>query len=282
MMWSPLGRTWYDSAQVKVTKRYSNNFDLSYSFTFQKEMTMGSELSYQLFGMINPQVNDPNTRSDNEYISGLSRPFMNVLAATYTVPKLSVGNRFLSEVLREWQISGMFRYTSATPIRVPTSSGNLNNILGLAGNTFANRVPGQPLFADQNGNPIDINGNFEPDTTFVLNPKAWAQPGLGQFSTSTAYYNDYRGRRHPTENMSIARNFRFGRDSQYNLQLRAEFNNIFNRLYVPDPTSTTAGTTQTYQADGKRTSGGFGYVNMKDASVATNVRTGQIVARFSF
>jgi hypothetical protein len=65
---------------VKLTKRFSHNFDLSYSFTFQKEMTMGSELSYQIYGTINPQVNDTFNRDVNKYISGLSRPFM---ATTY-------------------------------------------------------------------------------------------------------------------------------------------------------------------------------------------------------
>jgi hypothetical protein len=283
LMWAPLGRTWYDSLQVKVTKRYSHNFDLSYSFTYQKELTMGSELSYQLFGMIDPQVNDALNRRVNKYISGLSRPLMNVIAASYTVPKVFAGNRVLSQIARDWQISALLRYTSAYPMRVSKSSGNLNTLLARNANTYVNRVSGAPVFADQRGNPIDINGKFNPDTTFVWNPKAWSQPADGTFGTATAYYSDYRGRRHPTENVSLARNFRLGSDGRYNLQLRAEFNNLFNRLYIPDPDAGTApGTAQTYQADGIHTSGGFGYINMKASSVAQNVRTGQIVMRFSF
>jgi hypothetical protein len=143
-------------------------------------------------------------------------------------------------------------------------------------------VEGEPLFMDQNGNEIDdLNGDFDPATTFVMNPKAWAEPPLPTFSTSTAYYNDYRGRRWPTENVSLARNFRFGSDGRYNLQLRAEFTNIFNRLFVPNPTSTSATATRTTRPDGT-TSGGFGYINMKAGAVASNVRQGQIVGRFSF
>jgi hypothetical protein len=115
----------------------------------------------------------------------------------------------------------------------------------------------------------------------VLNPKAWAEPPIPTLSYSTAYYNDYRGRRFPTENMSLARNFRFGSDGRYNLQLRAEFTNIFNRLFVPNPTSTSATATRTTRPDGT-TSGGFGYINMQSAAVNTNVRQGQIVGRFSF
>jgi hypothetical protein len=87
--------------------------------------------------------------------------------------------------------------------------------------------------------------------------------------------------------MSLARNFRVGKEGRYTLQLRAEFNNIFNRLFIPDPTSTTYGATPAYQKDksGQNTnllSGGFGYINMQSAGVASGVRSGQIVARFSF
>ena len=82
----PLGRTWYDSLQRKERKRYAHNFDLSYSSTYQKELTMGSELSYQLYDTINPQINNALSKGVNKYISGLSRPFMNVIAASYTLP----------------------------------------------------------------------------------------------------------------------------------------------------------------------------------------------------
>jgi hypothetical protein len=137
---------------------------------------------------------------------------------------------------------------------------------------------------DQNGNAVDLNSNFDPATTFVLNPKAWSQPADGQFGTATAYYNDFRGRRHPTENMSIGRNFRFGNDGRVVLNIKAEFTNIFNRLYVPVETvaATNIGDTQTYKAGGVLTSGGFGYINMQSPSVGANVRQGQIVGRLTF
>ena len=89
------------------------------------------------------------------------------------------------------------------------------------------------------------------------------------------------GFRHPTENVSLARNFPFGRERRLNLQLRAEFTNIFNRLYLDNPTSTSYGAAQTRNPNGT-TSGGFGYINVNSADTANNVRQGQIVARFSF
>ena len=44
----PLGDTWYDSLQAKVTKRYSHGLDVQGAFTWQKELTLGvnSDTSY--------------------------------------------------------------------------------------------------------------------------------------------------------------------------------------------------------------------------------------------
>jgi hypothetical protein len=281
-IWSPLGRTWYDALQVTVTKRYAHNLDLRYNFTFQKEMTMGAETSYNLYATVTPQTSDVFRRSMNKYISGLSRPFQNAISISYTIPKVFAGQKFLSSFLKDWQVMSILRYQSAQPIRVPGASSTLPTLLARSNATvFANRVAGQPLFIDQSGKAINPNDHYDPATTFILNPAAWTDPAAGQWSSSTAYYNDYRGRRRPVENVTLARNFRFGKDGRMLLNIRAEFNNVFNRLNIPGPTSGSATATQRKNADGT-TSAGFGYINMTDATVASGVRTGQLVARFSF
>ncbi len=285
ILYAPLGRTWYDSLQLNLTKRFSHSFSFNYSFTWQKELTMAAESSYFFTGAVPARVNDSETRSVNKYLSGLSRPFMSVLSVSYTTPKL-FSNKLMSSIARDWQFNALLRYSSAYPIKVPAASSNIETLLhrnpSNTPNTYPNRVSGQPIFSDSNGNPLDPNCHcFDPSTTFVLNPNAWTEPAPGTFGTSTAYWNDYRGFRHPQENMGLARSFRFGRDGRMNLSLRAEFNNIFNRLYLANPTATSYLATQTRNAKGQ-TSGGFGYINVNDASTATNVRSGQIVARLSF
>ena len=134
-------------------------------------------------------------------------------------------------------------------------------------------VPGQPLFT------TNLNCNcFDPNSTFVLNPKAWANPAPGQWGTGAAYYNNYRYQRHPVENMSLARNFRVR--EKYNLQIRAEFTNIFNRVGLNNPTSNNALATQIPGADG--TGAGFGYVSTVSTAATPAPRQGQLVARFTF
>jgi hypothetical protein len=135
-------------------------------------------------------------------------------------------------------------------------------------------VPGVPLFTQ------DLNCHcFDPNKTFVLNPAAWTDPAPGQFGTSPAYYNDYRFARRPAENLSLARNFRV--KERANLQIRAEFTNIFNRTETNNPTIVNAAATQT--TNNGQTLAGFGYINTAAlAAPLRQPRQGQIVARFTF
>ncbi len=55
------------------------------------------------------------------------------------------------------------------------------------------------------------------------------------WTTSAPFYNNYRWQRQPAESMSFARNFRVGKEGKYNLQVRGEFHNIFNRTFLSAP-----------------------------------------------
>ena len=69
------GRTWYDSLQTKVTKRYSHGLIVDYAFTWAKEEQLGVEAG---------TVNDYQNRLQNKSISGFSRPLVSVISANYT------------------------------------------------------------------------------------------------------------------------------------------------------------------------------------------------------
>ena len=45
-LWAPQGRTWYDSLQMKVTKRYSHGLIVDYAFTWAKEEQLGVEAGH--------------------------------------------------------------------------------------------------------------------------------------------------------------------------------------------------------------------------------------------
>ncbi len=271
--WAPLGKTWYDSLQVKATKRLSHGLDFTYAFTWQKSLNMGSESDGGTAATI--QVNDVFNRQLDKILSSLDQKFAQVIAFNYTTPKWG-RNKILSYVVSGWQTDGILTYASGLPILSPLAQNNLNPLLFRGGNaTFANRVAGVPLFTQ------DLNcGCFDPNTTFVLNPKAWTDPPAGQFGSAAAYYDDYRARRRPQENFAVGRQFRITETTS--LSIRAEFTNIFNRTVLPAPTSTNALQPQTRVNNNDPNSpatGGFGWLNTTTAGTS---RQGQIVARFRF
>ena len=90
--------------------------------------------------------------------------------------------------------------------------------------------------------------------------------------------------------MSFGRNFRMGKEGRYNFQIRAEFQNIFNRHFLSMPATGAQGatpfggpittSTPSGSTGGVNTSG-FGYINTIAGAGATP-RSGQIVGRFTF
>jgi hypothetical protein len=78
-IWAPLGDTWYDSLQVKATKQLSHGLDLSYSFTWAKELDI-------LAGNTIPT--DVDNRQTAKTLATLYRPFVTSVAFNYPVPTL--------------------------------------------------------------------------------------------------------------------------------------------------------------------------------------------------
>jgi hypothetical protein len=287
VLWAPLGNTWYDSLQMKLTKRFSQGLDFTAAYTYQKELTVGAETFDPAFAPVNPAINDLNDMRSNKTISGLSVPHRLVFAANYTTPSPN-WSKPVDMILRNWQIGAVVTYQSATPIHVPFAQNNIAYQLSLcapqsvfggcnsspyynAQASHMNRVAGQPLFT------TDLNSKFDPYKEFVLNPAAWSNPAPGTFGTTSAYLNDYRYRRQQNENLSLARIFRV-REGM-NLSIRMELMNAFNRVRIPNPSSDNALAPQVRNPVTGNTQSGFGYINPFPAG---GQRTGQFVARFMF
>jgi len=303
-LWAPLGKTWYDSLQIKATKRYSHGLSSSVNFTWSKNLSMGNASNPTVPGIGAAPVpyNDVFNRDQNKYISQFDQPFIFNFSVNYTTPALK-GNSILSWVTSDWTLGIFAQYGSGLPIPAPYAQNNLQTLLLRNipnGQTlsFANRVKGEPLFIQ------DLNCHcFDPNKEFVLNPKAWVDAPDGQFGTGAAYYSDYRYQRQPQENFAFGRDFKLNGDGRVRLNVRAEFTNIFNRSRLPSTTAsfitTNAKATRTFvdpsdptktlnvPADSNghvdtKVAGGFGFVNTSSAPSTPASRQGQIVARISF
>lgn len=273
--WAPVGKSWYDSLQVQLTKRYSHNLDLTSSFTWQKELGLGTG------GNPSPNaaaINNAFNYDAQKSLTATSQPFIFVVGFNYRTPKVGP-NRFIQNLLGNWTFGGLLRYGSGALIAAPNSNNSLNSHVFQG--TRMNRVEGQPLFTkDPNCKCID------PRKDFVLNPAAWQDAPAGQFAYSSGFFNDYRWQTQVTENMSLGR--RFPIKERFAFELRAEFFNVFNRLFLRMPTNfnNNPQATRTFNSAGEP-NGGFGYINptagpVFQTSQSTFPRSGQVVLRIEF
>jgi hypothetical protein len=276
---APTGDTWYDSLQAKATKRFSHGLQATGTFTWSK-------------ALISTRQNFWDPTSSSKTYQNTDQPFLLNANIVYTVPKLFENHSALSWATRDWQVGAFLQYASGLPL-TPPNSNTPNPLMANNGGTTANyqiRVPGQPLYL-KNPNCGCIN----PYQDQVLNAAAWTSPPVpGMFGTN-ALYGDFRAPRRPQENFNIGRNFRV--KERYNLQIRAEFVNIFNRTYLGNPSTTLpVGNTLTRNLNGQLI-GGFGVINDVVSSGAIPSapsngnyntalgglpRTGTVIARFTF
>ena len=269
--WAPVGNSWYDALQTKVTKRFSHGLELTGAFAYQKELNLGSMGGV---GWMSEYENDVYNRGINKWISSQSQPVEFSTGFSYATPPVTQ-NKAVRAIARDWTVGGLLRYASGLPIPAPQAQTGLNSLLlrnvGAGTGTFDIRVPRQPLFLkDPNCHCID------PNKDLVLNPAAWTEPGPGQFG-GQAYYSDYRYQRRPTESLSLGRAFRF-RESM-SLEIRMEAFNVFNRTEMNNPNGTNALLTPTRDQNGNVVSG-FGRIN--PGSLFSPPREGQLLARFRF
>jgi len=286
---APLGKSWYDALQLKFTKRFSHGLTANANYTYSKNLALTTSA-------------DPFNRSLGKNLSLYDVPHQFRLSAQYEVPRLTSGifkNKTLSYIVSGWGTGWYLNYQSAALVGLPTSSGAapISNFLGY-GPGPAQLIPGMSPWSvdwyDKSGQhhttPLDINCHcFDPTTTQVLNPAAFANVPDGQFAANQSSIRSFRGFRYPGENANFSRNFRI--KERYVLQIRAEFTNIFNRVQYPFPLGlsspinlgnfATAPTKFTSGPNKGLYSGGFGTI-VPETTGAVNPRAGTLVARITF
>ncbi len=298
----PMGDTWYDALQVKVTKRYSHGLTASLAYTFSKSLTNAANSNTSYLTPDDPVLNDPYNTKTIKQLSGFDQPQVLVISFSYITPKAEglFGDKPLgraaSWLVRDWNIGGVLKYASGALLQSPASNITLWNTMGIGGtplNGVSNFSGGglstEPL-ENYTGQPclaVDPNSHFNPTTTLVLNPKAWSNQTTETFGNAAPFYSNCRWQRQPAESLSLGRTFRITEKVQ--LLVQAQFFNVFNRVVYPAPTAATTSTTAAtfgnpFPGSALPTgalNGGYGFVNTLNGA-GTNPRSGQLVARFTF
>jgi hypothetical protein len=203
----------------------------------------------------------------------------------------------LAYALQDWGIGAYLNYQSAPVLARPSSNGTvpISQFLGRgpggaqlkknADGSYMN--PWSVNWIDNDGkqrtDPIDINCHcFDPTKNQVLNPAAWENIPDGQWGADQSSLRFFRGTRIPAENANFSRNFRI--KERVSLNVRIEFNNIFNRMQLPNPSvAGNFAAAPTRFTTGQNTglfSQGFGTYNV--LSGINGQRTGTFVARLTF
>jgi hypothetical protein len=282
---SPTGNTYYDSLQLKVTKRMSHGIQVSGNYTFSK-------------AMVSTRQDIFNPGSSAKSIQSTDQPHILSFNILYQTTKY-FGDSIASWVTKDWQVGAFATYASGLPLAPPAA--NVTN--NLPGGSAMVRT-GQPLYLK------DINCHcFDPQVEQVLNPAAWTNPTPGTYgpgpsnltpvpTSNTLYYSDFRGPRRPGESFNITRSFALkGGDRPVKLSVRADFSNIFNRTILANPgTTNPVNATNAVQTPTKNNAGqytaGFGIIpevfavgafpGSSGAAAAQLPRQGTVVARIIF
>jgi hypothetical protein len=274
------------------------------AYTFSKNLQWTSAPD-----IFNPSVYTSNMGKD---IVGANPPQILRISFEYQTPRYKgtlpvLSNRVVSYVLGDWALSSALYYQTAGYLGRP-QSGSANAIslwLGRGGTVAGcNGCGGAQLKRNADGSlmnpwsvdwtdlsgthhtdPLDINCHcFDPNKTIVINPAAWQTIPDATWTADTSTYAFFRTQRKPSESMNFARNFRFL--EKYTFQVRIEFQNVFNRIQLPNPqlAFNPANVTNTYQtAPNGNYIAGFGtFGNLGNGGQLGTPRSGQLIGRFTF
>jgi hypothetical protein len=234
----------------------------------------------------------------------------------YTTPGFAADSMLAkvgSNLVKDWTFGAVLQYQSGDLLTVPNSNNQLSQQLriNLPANGFFSGVgnynpwnynDGAPFFRegfDPNGDfdprqynpttPTDPNvasvlaGGFGTNGTCPVDACAWTNPEPGQWGVTAPLLEGFRWRRRPTEAFNVGRNFRFGPEGRFILNIRAEFQNILNRMFYSAPSTANPlqGVTTTTQRGMIIPTGGYGVVNTLNGA-GSSPRQGTMVARITF
>jgi hypothetical protein len=321
---SPLGKSWYDGLQIVATQRLTHGLSMNANYTFSKGLVetssidplnpiigktlSPSDLPHQFrfsADYVVPRIHSGNKILGNKTLSyvlgdwGIGWYGQYQSAPALTVPGNVAGGP--NAVNNASSTGAIFcPYTDANNLGC---NDPISDWLGYGpgpaqlrpGNDPATNQPWSPWsesWTDLNGvhhtDLININCHcYNPTTTNVLNPDAWISNPAGSFAANQqTVIRSFRGIRLPQENANVSRIFRI--KERMTLQIRVEFQNIFNRLQLnaPGGAVVTSGggvgfTTKPNITNGLFT-GGFGTFGNIQANGTGNPRTGTFVARLQF
>jgi outer membrane receptor protein involved in Fe transport len=219
-LYENIGKSWYDSLQLKWERRFSDGFSYMASYAFSKHLGE-NEASIADFPI--PFAPEGYNRGRSE----LNRTHILALNAVYEFP-VGRGRKFMADahpvanaIFGGWQISGIYNFISGAPFSFVVPGATLGNGF----NTRAN-----------------ITGDLEvpnPSAAGWFNPQALAAPP--QFTYGSSGLNIFDGPGLHLLDTALMKSFQFTENQS--LQFRWEMFNMPNHVNLGNPVSTIGITT---------------------------------------
>ena len=223
------GKTWYDSAQFKVERRFGN-FQIISSYVRSKSLGL---LTYrQIFSQNQVYAQDMyNLNNSKSYLPFDLPNVFNVLE-TYDLP-FGTGKRFFSGSRRllnafigNWTIASDHQYRSG-PVIALTCPNSLGNGVLFTDARMCN-ANGGPIRTNQSRTSLDPNN----PSSLYFNAAAFSVPGQFAFGTSSQYNSQFRQPPVLIDQLSVLKQVNLwpsGDGSRLRMQYSASAFNLLNR-----------------------------------------------------
>src|SRR5579871_40069 len=168
-----VGMSNYDALQFNVTRRLSHGLQISASYTYSHTLDEQSALGLFFSG------NDPNNPRSSYATSDFDRTHVLTVNYHYDLPKASIANGFLGQIVNGWALNGVTVLQSGQAYSVFDYSGGAASIYWGGGNDLATNpiVPVGGYGATQSNAVLQgttgVNGNKP-----VLNANAFGIPAI--------------------------------------------------------------------------------------------------------
>lgn len=274
----PIGQTSYNSMVIDLVKRTGRGLtmDVNYTFSRQRGDTYSSQQEYNAY--YTPVQDFGNISAAANSLTGYDLTHIVKGYVTYELPFgkgqhwLSDKSRFVNGVVGGWKLNTIVLYASGQPFRI----GLNQPFYPIWGNFYPNFNPNPSAHANPNG--FSGAQAATPGSNYyypyfpgsVATAPVSADGTVVGFGTGGAYDGALRCPGQANENASLLKYFRMGSDGQYQLSMRVEFYNLFNRHYY---SINGCGGTSTNIGDSN-----FAAVT----GVNSTQRTGQFGIRFTF
>ena len=248
------GAAFYNALQVQTQKRFSTGLSFLVSYTLSKTMS-NTDTGFSTFNF--GSENKFNQKSEWS-IAGNDQTHILNISGVYELP-IGPGKKFLNKggqlaknIVGGWQFTGVFQYSSGTPLTVYAN----NNDPFLNGFNRANFNSGVAL---------NVNYNNYYKGLPVFTTSAFSDPGFRQGNEPRSLSN-LRNPLNAGENIGLAKHFYFG--EHVTAELRMEFFNVLNRMQICGP--------DTNLPDGP---GNFGLVNPNGSGGSSTCQNGNTPPR---